>query len=91
MAALENGTVDASMLWEPYASLSEFRNLKIAVWDGEIYASDYPCCLQTFASSFAKANSGTIVKFIRALIKAEAYTASNPGESLPMFAKIPRQ
>ncbi|HRR54144.1 MAG TPA: ABC transporter substrate-binding protein [Candidatus Methanomethylicus sp.] len=87
LTALENGTVDASMLWEPYASLSEFRNLKIAVWDGEIYASDYPCCLQTFTSSFAKSNSGTIVKFIKALIKAEAYTASNPSESLSYVRK----
>ncbi len=87
LGALENGTVDASMLWEPYASLSEFRNLTIAIWDEAIYPSDYPCCLQVFSSNFVKANSATVVKFIKALIKAEAYTVSNPSESLSYVRK----
>jgi len=87
LAALENGTVDAAMLWEPYASLSEFRNLTIAVWDADVHSSDYPCCLQVFSSSFARSNSDAIVKFIKALIKAEAYTSSNPGESLTYVRK----
>ncbi len=87
LAALENGTVDAAMLWEPYASLSEFRNLTIAVWDGDIHSSDYPCCLQVFRGSFARSNQDTIVKFIRALIKAEAYTSTNPSDSLTYVHK----
>jgi len=87
LLALESGTVDASLLWEPYASLAEYRNLSISLWDAKIYGKDYPCCLQAFSDSFVKSNPEAITKFIRALIKAEFLTYSNPNEALPMVKK----
>lgn len=87
LTALENGVVNASMLWEPYASLSEYRNLTVSIWDESVYTSDYPCCLQVFSSSYLKANPGTVVKFIKALVKAESYTVSNPTDSLSYVRK----
>ncbi|MBC7113480.1 MAG: ABC transporter substrate-binding protein [Candidatus Methanomethyliales bacterium] len=87
LSALESGAVDASLLWEPYASLAKYRNLSISLWDAEIYGKDYPCCLQAFSESFVKSNPEAVTKFIRALIKAEVFAYSNTNESLPMVKK----
>ncbi|NHV60252.1 MAG: ABC transporter substrate-binding protein [Candidatus Verstraetearchaeota archaeon] len=87
LSALESGAVDASLLWEPYASLAKYRNLSISLWDAKIYGKDYPCCLQAFSDSFVKSNPDAVTKFIRALIKAEVFAYSNTNESLPMVKK----
>ncbi|MDH5810766.1 MAG: ABC transporter substrate-binding protein [Candidatus Verstraetearchaeota archaeon] len=87
LSALESGAVDASLLWEPYASLANYRNLSISIWDAKVYNRDYPCCLQAFSESFIKSNPDAVTKFIRALIKAEVFAYSNTNESLPMVKK----
>ncbi|MGQ9759763.1 MAG: ABC transporter substrate-binding protein [Candidatus Methanomethylicaceae archaeon] len=87
LTALETGSVDASLLWEPYASLAEYRNLSIALWDAEVYSKDYPCCLQVFSESFIKSNPEAITRFIRALMKAEALAYTKTEETLPMVKK----
>ncbi|MEM4479538.1 MAG: ABC transporter substrate-binding protein [Candidatus Methanomethylicaceae archaeon] len=87
LQALESGIVDAALLWEPYASLAEYRNLTIVLWDGQVYPQDYPCCLQVFLSSFVKSNPEAITKFIRALIKAEKLAYENPSEAFPLVKK----
>lgn len=87
LIALEQNQVNASLLWEPYSSLSVYKGLNLAVWDKEIYPADYPCCLQVFSSSFAKANPELIQKFIKALIKAEVFAYARSDTSLPMVKK----
>ncbi|MCX8182163.1 MAG: ABC transporter substrate-binding protein [Candidatus Methanomethyliaceae archaeon] len=87
LSALESGAVDASLLWEPYASLAKYRNLTISLWDARIYNKEYPCCLQAFSGSFIKSNPDAVTKFIKALIKAEVLAYSNTNESLPMVKK----
>ncbi|MGC8936214.1 MAG: ABC transporter substrate-binding protein [Candidatus Methanomethylicaceae archaeon] len=87
LSALESGSVNASLLWEPYASLAEFRKLSVCLWDADIYGKDYPCCLQAFSDSFIKSNPDAVTKFIRALIKAEVLAYSNTNEALPMVKK----
>jgi len=87
LTALESNKVDAALLWEPYASLAEYRDLRIAVWDEAIYPKDYPCCLQVFSNSFISSNPDAIVKFIKALVKAEAFTYAHSDEALPMVKK----
>lgn len=86
LTALEAGSVDSSLLWEPYASLAEYRNLRIAIWDAKVYP-DYPCCLQVFSESFIKSNPEAVTKFIRALIKAEVFAYTKTDEALPMVKK----
>lgn len=87
LSALEAKSVDASLLWEPYASLAEYRNLSIALWDAKIYGKDYPCCLQLFSESFIKSNPEAVIKFIKALIRAEVFAYSKTDEALPMVKK----
>ncbi|MEM4405974.1 MAG: ABC transporter substrate-binding protein [Candidatus Methanomethylicaceae archaeon] len=87
LSALESGAVDASLLWEPYASLANYRNLSISIWDAKVYNKDYPCCLQAFSESFIKSNPDAVTKFIRALIKAEVFAYSNTNDALPMVKK----
>ena len=87
LSALESGAVDATLLWEPYASLAMYRNLSISLWDAKIYNKDYPCCLQAFSESFVKSNPEAVVKFIKALIKAEVFAYSSTNEALPMAKK----
>ncbi len=88
LLALENGVVDASLLWEPYVSLAEYRNLTIGLWDFNVYNKSYPCCLMVFSDSFIKSNPPDVItKFIRALIKAETFGYKNPGEALPLIKK----
>ncbi len=85
LIALENDTVNAAFLWEPYSSWALYRGLDIVQWDMEVYPVDYPCCLQVFQSSFASKNPDAVTKFIKALMKAEAFTYSEPGNALPMI------
>jgi len=76
--ALESGQVPIALLWEPYVSLAEFRNLSVVMWDKEFYPEMYPCCLQVFTKSFVQKHPDLVVKFIRALIKAEKYAYEDP-------------
>lgn len=87
LQALENEIVNATLLWEPYASLAEYRNLTIIFWDGQVYPQSYPCCLQVFLSSYVKSNPEAITKFIRALIRAEKLAYENPSEAFPLVKK----
>lgn len=87
LGALEGGQVNASLLWEPYTSLAEFRNLTVAIWDKEIYPIDYPCCIQAFSGPYLRANPDAAVKFIKALVKAEAFAYAHVDEALPMVKK----
>jgi NitT/TauT family transport system substrate-binding protein len=82
--ALEDSYVNASLLWEPYASLAEYRGHSLSIWDQEIYETDYPCCLQAFSDSYLKANPDAAVKFIKALVKAEVFAYDHTDEALPM-------
>jgi NitT/TauT family transport system substrate-binding protein len=81
LQALESSNINATLLWEPYASLAEFRNLSIVLWDESVYYTDYPCCLQVFSSSFAKSNPDTVMRFVKALVKAEVFAYDHPGEA----------
>ncbi len=87
LLALENDQIQAAFLWEPYSSLASYRGLSLVQWDKQVYPMDYPCCLQVFKSSFVSKNPEVVTKFIKALIKAEAFTYSKPGEALPMIKK----
>lgn len=87
LTALEDDKVDATILWEPYVTLAEYRNLTIAFWDAHVYPKEYPCCLIVFLDSFVKSNPEAVVKFIRALIKAEKLVEDNPSEAFPLVKK----
>lgn len=87
LSALEDDKVDAAILWEPYVTLAEYRNLTIAFWDAHVYPKDYPCCPIVFLDSFVKSNPEAVVKFIRALIKAEKLVENDPSEAFPLVKK----
>ncbi|MCS7098277.1 MAG: ABC transporter substrate-binding protein [Candidatus Methanomethyliaceae archaeon] len=87
LQALEGGYIEASLLWEPYVSLAEYRNLSIAFWDKQVNPKEYPCCLQVFLNSFIQSHPEAITKFIRALIKAEKLAYEKPNEAFPLIKK----
>jgi len=87
LAALENGNVTAALLWEPYASLAEFRNISLPIWDKDVYPDDYPCCLQAFSKSYLTANPTVATKFIKALVKAEVLAYQQTEQAIPMVKK----
>jgi NitT/TauT family transport system substrate-binding protein len=73
-AALEAGTVDAAVGWEPYSSaaLADGRT-SVVVWSGEVWP-DHPCCVMAvdYSSSFQKnaTNMDLVARVVRADIDA---------------------
>lgn len=85
--SLEAKNVDVALLWEPYATLAEYRQLRLALWDENVYSKDYPCCLQVFTNSFLRANPDAASKFIKALIRAEVLCYTNSSAAFPLVKK----
>ena len=85
--ALERGDVELSLLWEPFVSLAEARNLTIFMWDKHIYDFAYPCCLQVFSESFVKAYSEAVTKSLKAMLKAQKFIEENPSEAITFARK----
>jgi ABC-type nitrate/sulfonate/bicarbonate transport system substrate-binding protein len=79
--------VDVAILWEPFVSLAEQEGMAIVFWDKDLYDAPYPCCLQVFTEDFARGHPDTVVKYLKALIKAEKFCRENPEEAAALSFK----
>lgn len=87
MVACKKDMVDVAILWEPFVSLAEKEGLAIVFWDKEIYGATYPCCLQVFNEDSVRQNPSLIVKYLKALLRAEAYCRENPEKAASIAFK----
>ncbi len=85
--ACERGVVDVALLWEPYASLAEQEGFNIIMWDKDVYDMLYPCCLQVFTEDYIKDNSYDIIKYLKAMIKAQRFCEEKPSEAMMLIPK----
>ncbi|RLI30292.1 MAG: hypothetical protein DRO46_00790 [Candidatus Hecatellales archaeon] len=87
LTSLKKGNVDAALLWEPFVSLAEEEGLTVFLWDKDIYDITYPCCLQVFREKYARSHPDAVVKYLRALLKAQKFCEEHPKEAAALAAK----
>ncbi|MHC1589490.1 MAG: ABC transporter substrate-binding protein [Candidatus Hecatellaceae archaeon] len=92
LTALKKKSVDVALLWEPFASEAEEEGYKIFLWDKEVYDIIYPCCLQVFREDFARNHRDIVVKYLKAMIKAQEFCEQSPHEAAEIAAQyIPEE
>jgi len=85
--AVKKGIVDVGLLWEPFASQAEAENITLFMWDKDLYNIKYPCCLQVFTESFVKAHPDDVVRYLRAMLKAQEFCEMHPDEAVMRTSK----
>lgn len=85
--ALENGTLDAVVLWEPLASKAEqlLQNKSVVFPNEKIYRKTYNLMVK---KDFARDHPETLEKFLRAINKANGFIEKNREESILLVAEI---
>ena len=92
VAALERGNIDAFAVWEPWPTraMRAIPNTKILVSNDQIQI------VRNFVymnKAWAEGNADTTQRFLRSLIQAQEFIASNPTEAaaqVPRFLRQPR-
>ena len=78
--ALENGSVDALICWEPYAGMIRNRmGDGVAAWPAQAGQPTYGVIVAR--DDWIRKNPGTAARFLKALDAAAAYTGSDPAGS----------
>jgi NitT/TauT family transport system substrate-binding protein len=90
VAALERGNIDAFAVWEPWPTRAQraIPNTRILVSNEQIQV------VRNFVymnKGWAEANSDTTARFMRALIEAQEFIASNPDQAAAHVARFLRQ
>jgi NitT/TauT family transport system substrate-binding protein len=90
VAALERGNIDAFAVWEPWPTraMRAIPNTKILVSNDQIQI------VRNFVymnKTWAQANQDATTRFMRALIEATDFIASNPTEAAAQVARFLRQ
>ena len=68
--SIKEGTIDAGVLWEPYATAAEMSGgAEVLVWSEEFWPG-HPCCVVAVDDKFAQKNPDAIIAFLAAQIKA---------------------
>lgn len=84
-AALENGQIDAAVIWEPFISQMVTAGKARVIADGTGIKRGN---LVTYAvSSYAKANPQVIAAYIKACQRGSDYIKTNPKEAAELIAK----
>jgi NitT/TauT family transport system substrate-binding protein len=95
LTACKKDMVDVAILWEPFVSLAEREGMAVVFWDKDLYDAPYPCCLQVFMEDFVRENPDTIVRYLKAMIKAERFCKENPEKAAALSYKymptVPRE
>ncbi len=81
--ALENGSVDAFVSWDPYASIVAKETDNPIIWSqaSDEQTKDETCCVLMLSPSFAKDHPEEALKFCQAIAKACDFIAENPEEA----------
>ncbi|WP_203073269.1 ABC transporter substrate-binding protein [Falsiroseomonas ponticola] len=90
VAALERGNIDAFAVWEPWPTraMRAIPNTKILLSNDQIQI------VRNFVymnKGWAEANQDATQRFMRALIQAQEFIASNPAEAAAQAARFLRQ
>jgi NitT/TauT family transport system substrate-binding protein len=90
VAALERGNIDAFAVWEPWPTraMRAIPNTKILVSNDQIQI------VRNFVymnKAWAEGNADTTQRFLRSLIQAQEFIASNPTEAAAQVARFLRQ
>jgi ABC-type nitrate/sulfonate/bicarbonate transport system substrate-binding protein len=87
--ALVRGEVDAASLFNPYLTLTkkELGDRGIAFYDKDVYTETFAV---TATQEFIRRNPEKVKKMLRAIIKAESFTAQNPAEAQKIIADTNR-
>jgi NitT/TauT family transport system substrate-binding protein len=95
LPALQNGTVDAISVIDPFAVQAQTAFGAKVVFDmtGPGVTEDFPLSGFATTAAFAKENPNTVAAFQRAIAKGQQLAAdrSNVQEALPKFAKMDQQ
>ncbi|AYH42923.1 ABC transporter substrate-binding protein [Azoarcus sp. DN11] len=83
--AVKSGQVDAGVVWGPHDIRAERQGLKIVVRSSELQPG-HPCCRIVVTSDKLK-QGDTHVRFLRAILKAEKFTAEKKKETIDAIQK----
>jgi ABC-type nitrate/sulfonate/bicarbonate transport system substrate-binding protein len=84
--ALSNGTIDASITFQPY--LNQIQNLldnKIVIWSAQADQFGYFEAIST--QNWVKAHPDLIMRFLKALVQAETFTINHKDQAIEILAK----
>jgi NitT/TauT family transport system substrate-binding protein len=85
LEAIKSGQVDAGVLWGPHDLRAEEQGLKIVIRTQDLQPG-HPCCRLVVTEARLK-ESATWEKFLRAILKAEKFAASNKTDTIDAIAK----
>jgi NitT/TauT family transport system substrate-binding protein len=83
--AVKSGQVDAGVVWGPHDLRAEDQGLKVVIHSTALQPG-HPCCRLVVAESKLKATA-TWEKFLRAILRAEKFTAENKKETIQAIGK----
>ncbi|MGE5490235.1 MAG: ABC transporter substrate-binding protein [Actinomycetota bacterium] len=83
--AVKSGQVDAGVVWGPHDLRAEDLGLKVVIHSTDLQPG-HPCCRLVVTDANLK-NQATWEKFLRAILKAEKFTAENKKETIEAIAK----
>ncbi|THF65308.1 ABC transporter substrate-binding protein [Pseudothauera rhizosphaerae] len=83
--AVKSGQVDAGVVWGPHDIRAERQGLKVVIRSTELQPG-HPCCRLVVKSDKLN-NPATLEKFLRAILRAEQYTAGHRKETIDAIGK----
>ena len=86
LEAVKSGQVDAGVVWGPHDLRAEEQGLKVVIRSGSLQPG-HPCCRLTVHTQDAQARRLVWQHFIRAILRAEKFTAENHAKTVDDIAK----
>ncbi len=88
LAALSSSSIDACLVWEPFASQAVAQGWgKIVLLSAEIW-EDHPCCLVVAGEDFAESEPQVVDAFLRAHERATAFLQENTEEVVELASRF---
>ena len=71
--AVKSGQVDAGVIWGPFDITAEKEGLKVVIRSHDL-SPGHPCCRIAVTGTELKEHRGILVKFLRAILRAEKFS-----------------
>lgn len=86
-SALAADKIDAYIMYEPFVSISHYRNTgKVMMYSGEII-DNHPCCVIVAREDFIQKHPTELKKFLKIHYTAIEYVKFNPEDSAEMVCQ----
>jgi NitT/TauT family transport system substrate-binding protein len=85
LEAVKSGQVDAGVVWGPHDLRAEEQGLKVVIRSGSLQPG-HPCCRLTVHTQDAQARRVVWQHFVRAILRAEKFTAENHAKTVDDIA-----